>query len=152
MFILGLDASTTHIGWALLNGERVAKSGELELQGRLPERIDQARAYVIDLIGWGPELDALAIEEPFYGRNARTAAALNQMLGALCSIKPMLATYHIAPAEAKLAATGQGFATKLQVQNMLRLQFGQSFAEHEADAVAVALAASGKIKLEALAR
>lgn len=66
--------------------------------------------------------DELAIEATFYGANVRSALVLGQAKGValLCAAHHQLPISEYAPRKVKLAATGNGRATKEQVQYMVQ--------------------------------
>ncbi len=88
--------------------------------------------------------DALAVEEPFYARNAKAALAIGQARGvailAAALQETPVASYSVL--EIKQAVVGYGAATKRQVQDMIcRLLdlSGKGPGEHEADALGAAI-------------
>lgn len=86
----------------------------------------------------------VGVEAPWAGKNMQTALTLGEACGiirAALLCKEAETIYRIAPKEAKKALTGDGRASKLEVQRHVRMQFGQDLSEDAADAVAVALAA-----------
>jgi crossover junction endodeoxyribonuclease RuvC len=150
--ILGLDASTTHVGWALWDTvTAMCRSDEMTLTGDLSHRLALACALVRELI-LRHQPTRIAIEQPFVGRFPGAAMKLGKMHGAIWAVcdRDGYELLDISPAEAKLAATGRGNAAKDQVQAMIRAQVGRDVGEHEADAIGVALAAAGKLKMQAL--
>ncbi len=152
MLLLALDASTTHIGWAYLDGDRLLRSGEITLRGDPAERLRVAAWWLIGR----DRADVVALEEPFVGRNGHTAMQLARMTGALAgaiTVAWKVPVVWVGPTEAKLAATGDGRADKRAVRKMIQAQFPNAYpGEHACDAVGVALAAAGKIKLEELTK
>jgi crossover junction endodeoxyribonuclease RuvC len=98
--------------------------------------------------------DTVAIERPFVGLNGHTALELGRLWGALTAtaLRAGCTVVDVTPGEAKQAATGDGRAHKDAVQRVVRLTFelAEMPGEHEADAIAVALAAAGKARAEAV--
>ena len=87
--------------------------------------------------------DAVAIESPFFSRNARTAIALGEARGvvlAACAARGV-PVHEYAPREVKRALTGRGAAEKDQVARMVSALLGLREAPEEdaADALAVAV-------------
>lgn len=160
--VIGLDASTKNIGVCVLSvdGPHILASGETALAGAdVHARIHDAVARLGRLLTLYPEAQLVAIEQPFVGPSAKVSLELGAVFGALWCRADMAdgrRVLAITPAEAKLAATGDGHADKRAVQRALQAQFGnwgpdRPLGEHQADAIAVALAAWGKIKAERLA-
>jgi crossover junction endodeoxyribonuclease RuvC len=87
--------------------------------------------------------DAVALEESFVGRDARTALSVGQVRGALlvACAKAGLPCVEYAPAQVKQAVCGYGRADKHQVQRMAKVLLGLERVPtptHAADALAVA--------------
>ena len=96
--------------------------------------------------------DELAIEEVFYGVNAKSVLMLGQARGAamLCAAHHHLPVGEYAARKVKLAATGSGRASKEQVQFMVQrqLQMSEPPQPHDAaDALAVALCHHRQLRL-----
>jgi len=123
--ILAIDPGTRVLGWCVVCGNNrtqnfidggvsnVASShAELGLK-----KIFDAVSKLID--GFKP--DALVVESPFYGKNARTLIRLGEARGAilLAAALAQIQVAQITPAEAKLALTGNGNAQKEQVAYMV---------------------------------
>jgi crossover junction endodeoxyribonuclease RuvC len=88
--------------------------------------------------------DEFAIETAFYGKNAQSALKIGQARGVamLAAVHRELPTSEYAPRAVKKAVTGNGGATKEQVQYMVRSILKLRTAPKEldaSDAVAVAL-------------
>lgn len=88
--------------------------------------------------------DALALENVFVGRNARTALILGHARGVvmLTAARRSVVVAEITPAEVKRAVTGSGAATKPQVAAMVARLLRLASAPEPADAadgVAIAL-------------
>lgn len=156
--ILGIDASTKFIGYAaydtetgvlLGSGEQAIKSADA--LARIREAVCRFEE-IVEFWRQHPRLDCIAIEQPFAGPSGKTSMQLGALFGALIVAAQAWPVMSVTPAEAKLAATGRGNADKKMVMQMVAAQFGLDVkvGEHQADAVAVALAAAGKLKVEAL--
>lgn len=88
--------------------------------------------------------DEFAIEATFYGVNVKSALTLGQARGVaiLCAAHHRLPTAEYAPRKVKLATTGNGRATKEQVQYMVQRILGLDHLPKPmdaSDALAVAL-------------
>jgi len=146
MRILGLDPGSLRFGVAVLEkkGREVAflhaetiRLPAGEFSGRMAalwERLDT----VLD----GHPVDGAALEEGFLGKNVRSMSLLcttrGIAMGALLARKVPFFTY--SPRAVKQSLTGNGNASKDQVQHMVQrvLKPGKTLAPDAADAVAVA--------------
>ena len=83
----------------------------------------------------------LAIERVFVSRNAESALKLGQARGAALVAVPGIPVFEYAATRVKQATTGNGKASKSQVQHMVRvlLSLPEPPRTDEADALAVAL-------------
>lgn len=148
MRILGLDPSLKATGYGLveqLDQEiSVVDFGVIKTSSRqsLQDKINHIRVEVEKIITQH-DPDEVAIENPFYAQNIRTAITLGQVRGAvlvaIASRKVPLFEY--SPREIKKAVTGYGQADKSQVQKMIKnlLQLDDSPLTHDAsDALATA--------------
>ena len=99
--------------------------------------------------------DHMAIESAFYGVNVKSAMILGQARGValLCAAHQHLTTAEYAPRKVKLATTGNGRASKDQVQAMVQRILNLDHLpqpQDAADALAVALCHSQQLQLAAL--
>lgn len=143
--VLGLDASTSTTGWALMccDTESLLSFGNFKtpsgLRGlpRLKYIIAQTRELLDRL-----QPDIVAIEDVFVGRNARVVILLSEVRGAIsvgCLDRDIPLSI-ITTKEAKKTATGTAKATKEDVRDEMSEKYRVSFAcLDESDAVAVAL-------------
>ena len=147
--ILGIDPGTNILGF-----------GVIRIEGRKAHYIDMG---VVDLrkeedaysklrrifseIGavcdrYSP--DEMALESPFYGKNAQVVLKLGRAQGAamLAAVTRGIPITEYAPRKAKVAITGNGSASKEQVANMisrlLKVELNPSHLD-ATDAVAIAL-------------
>jgi crossover junction endodeoxyribonuclease RuvC len=85
----------------------------------------------------------MAIENPFYAKNVKSAMLLGQARGVaiLAAAEAGVAVQEYSPLEVKQAVVGYGRAAKEQVQSMIRslLNLPQNLTADAADALAVAL-------------
>lgn len=87
--------------------------------------------------------EVMAIESPFYGRNAQVVLKLGRAQGAAmaAALKKGVEVHEYAPRKAKLAICGNGAASKEQVSLMIHKTLGINIAEEAFDATdALALA------------
>ncbi len=88
--------------------------------------------------------DCMAIEAPFYGKNVQSMLKLGRAQGVAiaAALSRQVPVSEYAPRKVKLAITGRGAATKLQVAQMLQhtVHFDQEPASWDAtDALAIAV-------------
>ena len=142
-------------------GTNLLGFGVLRIVGRKPEYVDmgvldlrkEKDAYVklqaiydcITQVCKSYHPDELAIESPFYGKNAQVVLKLGRAQGAAmiaCLESGITSVTEYAPRKAKEAIVGNGAASKEQVQLMLEKTLGVKLeAEHldATDALAIAL-------------
>ena len=125
MIILGVDPSSRSAGYGLIEYSKrkvrlitcgCIRPKESEFEDRLVHIFDE----MTRLIGeYAPEEGA--IEDTFVGKDARTAAKLDQARGGLIIAmrKAGLPIAHYTPATVKKAVAGNGQATKERVQYMV---------------------------------
>src|SRR3954468_11340986 len=158
--VLGIDPGTANTGYGvvLASGQRLAAldggviaTGRREPLQRRPTRI---HARVCDLIA-EHKPQAVAIEDLFFGTNARTAFSVGQARGAVMLTAGLhgIPTYSYTPQAVKQAVCGSGRAEKDQVQRMVQSLL--SLAElpqpdHAADALAVAICHTNGAPLRAV--
>ena len=148
--ILGIDPGTQLLGFGIIRS--AGKKAEYVDMGVLDIRKEKdpyAKLRAIyDCISevcksYSPT--ELAIESPFYGKNAQVVLKLGRAQGAamIAAMEHGIAEVHeYAPREAKQAITGNGAASKEQVDLMIRKILGVELkAEHldATDALAIAL-------------
>ncbi len=148
--ILGIDPGTTIMGYSILfvSGHdlsvqqygilRLSKYQNYQLKLKtIQERTDQIIA------SYAP--DELAIEAPFYGKNAQSMLKLGRAQGVVigCALRHGLPFAEYAPKKVKQAVTGNGNASKEQIAKMLEKILGLDHKEEieldATDALAVAL-------------
>jgi crossover junction endodeoxyribonuclease RuvC len=127
MIVLGIDPSVKSTGFGIIefsnNNYSVLSYGCIK-PGRnrpLHEKLNDIRCRIEDLIKTH-QPDELAIENPFYAQNIKTAITLGQVRGAalvaIASQKKPLFEY--SPLEIKKAVTGYGQADKNQMITMIK--------------------------------
>ena len=168
-FILGLDISSSAIGWCLLQGI-VADRGVIRLDKKAPigVRCVAARDAVAALLDQHA-IDCLAIESPV----VRFGSCIPQIRVSGCILELAerrgILTCEVTPTAAKLVLAEDGAATKLDMMMAAAPHFGYRndalayvkvrgdwaairsgadvFSEHAADALGVALAASKMVEV-----
>ncbi len=159
MIVLGIDPGTAATGYGVVQTHG-SQLGALDagvittsaLQA-LEERLTAIHARVAELIE-EHDPDALAIEELYFGQNARSALAVGQARGVVLLAagqtgRPCAA---YTPQQVKGAVCGHGRAAKAQVQAMvarlLSLPATPS-SDHAADALALAICHLNRAPLRA---
>ena len=149
VIVLGIDPGTASTGYGvvLANGNRLAAldGGVISTDKREPleRRLARIHARVTDLIK-EHEPAAVAIEDLFFGQNARTAFSVGQARGAALLSAGMagIPCYSYTPQAVKQAVCGSGRAEKDQVQRMVGALLALTEppqSDHAADALAVAI-------------
>ncbi len=149
MRVLGVDPGTVHMGVGIVDslGDDVAHIASATLTPRsgatLSDRLATIFAELETLLDeWDP--DAVAIEQPFAGKNVRSALAIGQAqaVAMLAGAKRGLPVNTYSPTQVKQAVTDHGGASKEQVRDMVQiiLQLAdQPETTDASDALAVAL-------------
>jgi len=160
MLVLGIDPGVAITGYGLLEGPaedaRLISSGVITTDSTFP--LSQRLLIVHDALTrlvhhHRPQV--AAVEELFFGRNARTALAVGQGRGAalLTLAQAGLPVHQYTPMQVKQAVVGYGRASKEQIQEMVRLLLHLEAApqpDDAADAVAVAICHLFSSRLSAL--
>jgi crossover junction endodeoxyribonuclease RuvC len=149
MVVLGIDPGTANTGYGVVarhGGRLVAlDGGVIETAAGLDpgERLAAIYTRVCALLEeYGP--DALAVEDLYFGANARSAFAVGQARGVviLAAGQRGLPCRSYTPQQVKGAVCGSGRADKAQVQRMVQALLSLTDLprpDHAADALAVAI-------------
>jgi crossover junction endodeoxyribonuclease RuvC len=160
MRVLGIDPGTVVIGYGVIDsdGDRatLVDYGALSASNRLPvgERLGELYNQLQEIVSrYGP--DAVAVEQPFVARNAKSALAIGkaQAVAILAAVNRGIPTFEYTPAQIKRQVANYGASSKEQVQKMVSLQLGLSEVpqpDDAADALATALCHLGEAHLENL--
>lgn len=127
MRILGIDPGIGRTGWGIVSVTGSTYTAlqygciETEVNGVLPDRLlalYEALRQVIE----EEQPDALAIEELFFEKNAKTAMVVGQARGVvlLLAAQVGLPVTVYTPLQVKVATTGYGKAEKAQVGQMVK--------------------------------
>jgi crossover junction endodeoxyribonuclease RuvC len=145
---LGIDPGSRRTGWAVISqqGRRlsVVDSGTINLPAdhELAERLGQLQQSLEALLERTAPA-AVAVEDIFSHRNARSALALGQARGVALAVAASrgVPVFSYPPATVKRAVCGHGRAEKAQVSRMAQALLGlkRDLLEDEADAMAVAI-------------
>ena len=157
--VLGIDPGTAHTGFGVVlsRGQQLAAlDGGVIGTGpdeALERRLARIHARVCDLIA-RYEPTALAVEDLFFGQNARTAFAVGQARGAILLSAGMagIPCFSYTPQAVKQAVCGSGSADKGQVQRMVAALLSlpePPKEDHAADALAVAICHANGASLKA---
>ena len=130
MLVLGVDPSSTSTGYGFVEySKRKARYVACGCIRPKEDAFEERLVYMFDemtrLIGeYSP--DEGAIETTFFGKDATAAAKLGQARGVLIVAmrKAGLPIAHYTPAVVKRSVTGNGQATKQQVQFMVARRLG----------------------------
>jgi crossover junction endodeoxyribonuclease RuvC len=149
MVILGIDPGTADTGYGVVQSEgsrlRALDGGVIKTRPgvSLELRLAEIHARVAELLDLHrPE--GVAVEELYFGANARTAFAVGQARGVvlLAAGQRGLPARSYTPQQVKGAVCGHGRAGKEQVLRMVTQLLGlseQPGSDHAADALAVAV-------------
>jgi crossover junction endodeoxyribonuclease RuvC len=149
MIVLGIDPGTADTGFGVVHsaGSRLRALAEGVIQTRagvpLERRLADIHAAVGELLDQHRP-DAMAIEELYFGANARTAFAVGQARGVvlLAAGQRGVPAHSYTPQQVKAAVCGHGRADKHQVARMVARLLGLNVppgSDHAADALAVAI-------------
>ncbi len=135
MRILGIDPGTNLMGYAIIDVKKskdivVDQIGVLKLSGyeSASEKLSHIFRKVHHLVTQCV-VDELAIEAPFYGKNAQSMLKLGRAQGAamVAAASLGLEVNEYAPKAIKLAITGNGTSTKEHVAKMLKVIVSNPF-------------------------
>ncbi len=147
--VLGIDPGTAITGYGVvrdLHGQAQALDyGVIRTPANqeLALRLVTIYAALNDLLD-RHRPDAVAVEEVFFSKNARTALSVGHARGVvlLAVAQRGIPLFHYKPTQVKQAVTGYGGADKRQVQEMVRMLLGLDAIprpDDAADALAIAL-------------
>jgi crossover junction endodeoxyribonuclease RuvC len=158
--ILGIDPGSAVTGYGLIRSDErenvLLECGVIRTDSKrpLPEKLKEIFEGLSDIIQ-SKNPDQLAIEETFYSKNAKSALVMGQargvaILAAACAKLPVS---EYSPKEVKSSVVGQGSASKLQVQYMVKNLLGLKELPQPvdaADALAIALCHAQKLRLKTI--
>jgi crossover junction endodeoxyribonuclease RuvC len=149
VIVLGIDPGTANTGYGVVLATRgrlaALDGGVIGTDGSeaLERRLTRIHARICDLIKQhAPQ--AVAIEDLFFGQNARTAFSVGQARGAVLLSAGLhgVPAFSYTPQAVKQAVCGSGGADKAQVQRMVARLLSlpePPEPDHAADALAVAI-------------
>jgi len=158
MIVLGIDPGTASTGYAVVSASasrlRALTYGVIRTQASTPpeRRLADIHACVGELLDLHRP-GVLAIEELYFGVNARTAFAVGQARGVvlLAAGERQVPTRSYTPQQVKSAVCGHGGAGKEQVGEMVARLLGLPAPpgpDHAADATAVAICELNRAPLQ----
>ena len=162
MIILGIDPGTATTGYGVIESNK----GKLKIidygciltdkKSKMPERLDFLGEELKKIIKkYKPQ--ALAVEELFFFKNAKTIITVGQARGVILFVgknigkKTGLDIFEYTPLQVKQAVVGYGRADKKQVQEMVKAILGLNEIpqpDDAADALAVAICCESSLKFE----
>ena len=158
MIVLGIDPGTANTGYGVVrHGARLVAldGGVIETAAGLPaeRRLATIHARVAALIE-EHRPDAVALEDLYFGANARSAFAVGQARGVvmLAAGQAGLGCASYTPQQVKSAVCGTGRADKEQVGRMVQALLSLEHPptpDHAADALAVAICHCNRAPLAA---
>ena len=129
--IIGIDPGTNILGYGVIDvdarGPHYVAMGVVDLRkiGDHLERLAVIFKRITEILNeFKP--DNMAIESPFYGKNAQVILKLGRAQGAAmtASLVQDIPVFEYAPRRAKVAITGNGAASKEQVSLMIQKTLG----------------------------
>jgi crossover junction endodeoxyribonuclease RuvC len=158
MKVLGIDPSVQSTGYGIVeysgNSYSALTYGTIKPSRQLlfHQKINMIRNRLEEII-ITHRPDDVAIENPFYAQNVKTAITLGQVRGAaLVAVASQDCPLHeYSPLEIKKAVTGYGRADKHQVNTMIKALLniqGQDLGTDASDALAAALCHLNTTKFE----
>ncbi len=159
MRIIGIDPGTLNVGYGIIemqgNALRFITGGCIKASGSdIAQRLVQIHQGLTEVIAEFKPAEA-AVETVFAGNNARTAIAIGEGRGvALLSVAQFgLPVVGYEPTVVKKAVTSSGRAGKEQMRQMVKILLclpALPETDHEADALAMAIAHSRRREVEKL--
>lgn len=149
MIVLGIDPGTANTGFGVVmrrSGRLAAlDGGVIETRAELAaeRRLVAIHSRVLDLID-EHQVEAVALEELYFGQNARSAFAVGHARGVamLAAGQRAIPCSSYTPQQVKAAVCGNGRADKDQVARMAQALLGLAelpSPDHASDALAVAI-------------
>ncbi len=153
--ILGVDPGTRAVGFAVLeagSGCRLREFGTIRLRASetIPKRLAEIYRALVEVIA-RHKPTVVAVEKVFHGKNFQSAMKVGEARGVvlLAGARAGIPIVEYTPAMVKKAATGNGNASKRQVQRMMArlLHLGEIPEPADAaDALAIAFCHTRKLR------
>ncbi len=160
MIVLGIDPGTITMGYGVIESQgndiSLINYGALKTIERSPigERLSFLYSRLMEIMSQHhPE--AVAVEQPFVAKNARSAFAIGraQAVAILAAANSRVPCFEYTPAEIKQRVANYGASSKEQIQQMVMFQLGLDQIPEPsdaADALAVALCHMQSVHLQDL--
>ena len=149
MIILGIDPGLNHTGYGLVKIEKDRMSAVNygciinNVNETFAEKIKRIHLDINHLIkSYSPQ--EIVLEEIFFSKNIRSALNVGKVVGIVALTATLLEIdfFVYTPLQIKLSVVGYGRASKLQVQEMVKILLSlpeKPDTDHAADALAVAI-------------
>jgi len=157
MKVLGIDPSSTELGWAVIDSESVINFGVISTsKSEYHKRFDTI-IQALEQVRQQYRVNEIGCERAFKAPNRNTASlqVAVQAIKSWCKslkIKPGI----YSPGEWKAGAVGYGGADKDYVARMIRLRYGLSnfiiIPDHVSDAIGIATHHASMLKLKELVK
>lgn len=159
MIVLGIDPGSANTGFGIVaaEGSRLTRldHGVITTAAGCPleQRLVEIHAGISELLA-RHTIDAVGVEELYFGTNARSAFAVGQARGVvlLAAAQAGLPVRSYTPQQVKQAVCGAGRAEKGQIGRMVARLLGLAAVptpDHASDALAVAIADLNRAPLAA---
>jgi len=162
MRILGIDPGTQVVGYGVIDNDNINATMVSYGTVKPPANFDIANRLncifnELSEIVMRYKPDAVAIEQPFVARNAKSALAIGkaQAVALLVAANNQIPAFEYTPRQVKQRIASYGASSKEQVQQMVQIQLGLSEIpepDDAADALAVALCHLAEEHLNSLLR
>ncbi len=131
MRVLGIDPGTVVLGYGVIDSGQghvtMIDCGAITAPPRSPigERLAYLYQHLLEIVTQ-QKPDVLAVEQPFFSKNARSAIAIGQAqaIAILTASNNGIPVFEYPPARVKQSVAGYGVGSKEQVQIMVRLHLG----------------------------
>jgi crossover junction endodeoxyribonuclease RuvC len=154
--VMGIDPGVASTGFGIV---RVAGGRMSAIDGGVVEsspdepaetRLERIHGALAELMSWHAPA-AVALEDVYFGKNARSAIAVGQARGValLAAAEHGVPCFDYTPQAVKMAVCGTGAAAKKQVQRMVGTLLGlprPPVSDHAADALAVAICHASRLR------
>lgn len=163
MIILGIDPAIRTTGYGVIKadpesgcGMEILDCGVIRNQATVPhtECLRRLHGGILELITlYAP--DCAVLEDPFVGRNAKTAIILGMARGSILTAlaEKSIPAFAYTPTVAKRAATGSGSADKNRIAFLLAAEFGievEKIPLDSTDALALAMCHIQRLRFPSL--
>lgn len=158
MKCLGIDPGLERMGYGIIEYARgsaqLLEYGVAHTPKDLPvgDRLCMLQADLETILLKYPDIALAGVEELFFAQNTTTAMVVSQARGVILFTlaKRGIPIAEVKPTEVKAAVTGNGHATKHEIQRMIQLTFNLSALPKQddaADAIGIALTVAPRMTL-----